>query len=532
MKNLFKNTKELIKFILKIEKIRIPIYILSIVGFLVALLPIFDNILKTSNDMNVLIETMRNPAMVSLVGPVYVTDAYTTGSMYANYMTIFTAIMFAIWNILFVNNHTRKQEESDKLEMLRSLPIGKLSNIASTLVVAFFVNAIICLLLIAGFYAFAPSGMQIKSIINFSVSTTLVGFLFAVLTGLFAQISSSSTTNNLSFMSLLVFYFIRAIGDVTNESFSLISPLGILSRTKSFIDDYYWPIAILAIVVVSLILLTYSLAKNRDLNSGIINERKGKSKLNPLVNSIGSFTLKILMPQIIIWSIVIFSFSAMYGSVLGDLEGYINSSDMIKQMLKFMPNFSLTEQFVSLLMVIMSMISTIPVLIFTNKIISDEKNALSEEILTKPVSKYKYFASYIIISVIMAFILQILTSLGFWYIGKMFLDEIPNLQTFIISSLNYIPAILVNLGLAILLIGIFPKHHWLSYLYLGYSFFTVYFGRLMDIPEFVEKTSPFGIIPTYPLEDLNYGISAILMGIFVLFTFIGMVSYRKRDLIN
>ena len=66
----------------------------------------------------------------------------------------------------------------------------------------------------------------------------------------------------------------------------------------------------------------------------------------------------------------------MYGSVLGDLEGYINSSDMIMQMLKFMPNFSLTEQFVSLLMVIMSMISTIPVLLFTNKIISDEKKAL------------------------------------------------------------------------------------------------------------------------------------------------------------
>lgn len=222
----------------------------------------------------------------------------------------------------------------------------------------------------------------------------------------------------------------------------------------------------------------------------------------------------------------------MYGSVLGDLEGYINSSDMIMQMLKFMPNFSLTEQFVSLLMVIMSMISTIPVLLFTNKIISDEKKALSEEILTKPVSKYKYFASYIIISIIMAIVLQILTSLDFWYIEKMFVDEIPNLQTFIISSLNSIPAILVNLGIARLLIGIFPKHHWLSYLYLGYSFFTVYFGRLMDIPEFVEKTSPFGIIPTYPLEELNYGISAILMGIFVLFTVIGMVSYRKRDLIN
>lgn len=533
MKELFKNTNELIKFKLKIEKIRIPIYIISMSAFLIVLLPVFENIINTSDDVTALIETMKNPAMISILGPVYESVPYTVGAIYANYMAIMSAAMLCVWNIFFVNSHTRKQEESDKLEMLRALPVGKLANITSTLIIAFIVNFIICLLIVIGFYTLKPEGMELNSIINFSISINLIGLLFACLTALFSEISSSSsTTNILAFLSLFVFYMIRAIGDVTNESISVISPLGLVSKARSFEADNHFPIGILILEICIVVGLAYYFAINRDIKSGLIADKKGKEKLNPFINGIGTFTLKSLGKQIIIWSIVVFTFAGMYGSVLGDLEGYINSSEMIKNLLQFDPNFSLTEQFLSILMIIMSIISTIPILLFTNKIVVDEKKALSEEILTKPVSRYRYIASHIGISVFMTFVLQICVSFGFWYVGKMFLDTLPNLQTFIISSFNYIPAMLVYLWISVLLIGVLPKYYWISYIYLGYSFFAVYFGKLLEMPDFVTKSSPFGIIPAYSLEEMNYLTLAIFTVVFILLTTIGMISYRKRDLIN
>ena len=74
------------------------------------------------------------------------------------------------------------------------------------------------------------------------------------------------------------------------------------------------------------------MAKDRDLNSGKI-KAKGRNRLSSLIKGINSFNFKLQKSQIIIWTLVIIIFSAMYGSILGDLEGYIESSDLIRQML-------------------------------------------------------------------------------------------------------------------------------------------------------------------------------------------------------
>ena len=116
-------------------------------------------------------------------------------------------------------------------------------------------------------------------------------------------------------------------------------------------------------------------------------------------------------------------------------------------------------------------------------------------------------------------------------VGRQFLDEIPSLKVFIISALNYIPAILLTLSFGVLIIGIAPKFYWFSYLYLGYSFFIVYIGRILDLPETLEKLSPFGILPNYPLEDLSIKSIVILVILSVVFILSGIKGYKNRDLL-
>lgn len=227
----FSKTFLLSSFIFRRERIRIVLYIVLISAFIVGMVPIFEEMLRTTPDTSVLVETMKNPAMVSMIGPVFVEDSYTTGSIYANYMSVYVGLMFAAWNILFTTRHTRLDEERGRMEIIKSLPVGDYANISGTITVSFIINLLVCLFLIVGFKALSPD-MELKSIVNFSISTTVFGFLFTGITLIFAQISTSSTlTNSLSFLSLFAFYILRAVGDVSYEFLSLISPLGLMTRT-------------------------------------------------------------------------------------------------------------------------------------------------------------------------------------------------------------------------------------------------------------------------------------------------------------
>lgn len=533
MKAKFTNTRTMVGFILKHDRISLSIYTVVIALFMIFLVPIFSDILNTSSNHEALVSTMRNPAMVAMVGPVYVDSTYTLGSIYANYMTVFTGLIFAAWNILFVTRHTRKEEEQGSLELVQSLTVGKVANLTATLVIAFAVNTLICLAMTIGFPLISNGEMDLLASFNFSLATTLFGFLFALVAAFFAQLATTSRmTNSLSFLLLMVTYLLRAAGDLSNEALSLISPLGLITRTKSFITNDWRPIAIIALEALVLILVAYRLAIGRDLQAGILREGKGRTTISPLVRGIKSFTFHLQKYQFLLWALVVFSFSGMYGSIFGDLEGFIESSDLIKGMLAVEGAGSLTDQFIAMLMVVMSMITTIPVLYFVNRILGEEKKGHAENILTKPVSRYTYFASFIGLAILAAVIYQVLVALGFWTVGRMTLETISPLSTFLVAALNYVPAILVMVGVATVLVAYLPNKAWLSYLYLGYAVLVIYLGRLLKFPEALEKFTPFGYVSNYPLEEVNVVNLVGLVVVGMALIFIGLKGYRERDLAN
>ena len=534
MKQKFRHTRSYAGLILRKERLPLLLMILGLASFLVGLVPVLDELLKSSSNQAFLLETMKNPAMISLVGPVFVDSTYTTGSLYANYMTVFTGIMLAIANILFVNRHTRVEEEEGRLELMRSLAVGELANISAVILVSLILNLALGVLLIVGFSLISSlfsTGMDLIAILCFSLTCSVFGFLMAVITAFFAQLSSSARiSSTLSFLSLLTFYLLRAIGDLSLDFFSLLSPLGMITKTESFVNNYFWPPVILLVEAALLILFTYRLAESRDLNDGLIRERAGRDHLSPWIQNVFGFTFQLHRSMILIWALVIFLFSAMYGAVLGDLEGYVQSSEMIQMMVNMDSDISLTNQFISLLIVIISIITTIPVISFAKRILSEEKKAYSDHLLAGPVSRSNYLASFFLVSLVGLALFQALIALGFWSVGKNYLQDIPDLSTFLFSTFNYLPAILVFLSMTLLVIGLCPKYHWLPYLYLAYSFVIIYLGKLLDLPKIMSKLTPFGLTPQYPGEKPDLLISLALVTISLIMAYLGFSGYKRREI--
>lgn len=215
-----------------------------------------------------------------------------------------------------------------------------------------------------------------------------------------------------------------------------------------------------------------------------------------------------------------FILGASYGSVMGDLETYIENLDLMQAILPAGEGFTLTEQFIPMLMSVISMVSAIPVLLMLLRLAAEERHNRTEPLLARAVSRSRLMGSYLAISVIVSPLLQLLAVM----------EEPLPLGMLLNAAMVYLPAMWVMIGPAILLIGILPQGTGLTWLYLGYSFFVVYLGSILQVPEWMATLSPFGHIPQLPVEDVDFVRLSVLTLIAMALTVIGFRGYRTRDI--
>src|SRR5699024_11809076 len=166
-KSLYQHTGKLTSFILRRDRIRIPIWFIAIIGFVIAVAYVFENAYGEHGEREAMAETMKNPAMIAMVGKGYGIDDYTLGAMMAHQMLLFTAIAVAIMSILFVVRHTRADEEAGRIELIRSFPTGRLANLSATIIVAFGMNILLVILLCGSFLVLYIESMVLVYIFIF-----------------------------------------------------------------------------------------------------------------------------------------------------------------------------------------------------------------------------------------------------------------------------------------------------------------------------------------------------------------------------
>lgn len=225
-----------------------------------------------------------------------------------------------------------------------------------------------------------------------------------------------------------------------------------------------------------------------------------------------------------------FILGASYGSVMGDLETYIENLDLMQAILPAGEGFTLTEQFIPMLMSVISMVSAIPVLLMLLRLAAEERHNRTEPLLARAVSRSRLMGSYLAISVIVSPLLQLLAATGMWSAAAAVMEEPLPLGMLLNAAMVYLPAMWVMIGPAILLIGILPQGTGLTWLYLGYSFFVVYLGSILQVPEWMATLSPFGHIPQLPVEDVDFVRLSVLTLIAMALTVIGFRGYRTRDI--
>lgn len=533
MRRNFDNTGLLVRFFLRRERVMSTVWIVLLVAFSAGLAPLLGNMFDAPARA-ALVNTVNNPAMIAMLGPIYGMDNYNAGAMYGNMMLQWVMITVAIMNILLVVRHTRGDEESGRAEMIRSLPTGRLATLNATMLLAFIVNVLLAILTGLFIAVCRVEGMSFHGAILYGTQLGVIGLFFAALTAIFSQLSSSSRgATGLSFGALAIIYLLRAAGDMGTEVLSYISPMGLIQRAQVFVKNIWWPVFAVLALTLLLVLIAYALNRVRDIDQGFLSAKPGKKEASAYLHSPYGLVFRLLRTNLIIWVAGMFLVGAAYASILGTIDEFVASSEFYSMVIGLNPNFTVAQMFVSMVTSIMTMIGIVPSLMTMLKLRSEEQCGRTEHILSHPVSRLTYMAGYAIMAFITSVLMQCAIALGIYFVASATLQD-PGALTLgylLNATCVYLPAVWIMLGITILLIGLLPRISGMIWGYFAFTCFVTFIGRIPDIlPDWITKLTPLGYIPNLPADSIHYPTLIIMTLISILLTGIGFIFYRKRDL--
>ncbi|MCL2098865.1 MAG: hypothetical protein FWH24_00320 [Oscillospiraceae bacterium] len=560
MKGNFENTLLLVKFIMRRERIISAVWILFLALAVIGLVPGMKAAID-ENSLDSLLPMLEMPAMVSMIGPAYASAYGTFGAFYTTMMMLFTALTVGLMNIFLVVRYTRADEERGRYEVVRSLPVGRLANLNAAMLSALIVNVLLFLIIGFGMFVFGDETMSFNGSMLWGASLAATGLVFAAVTALSAQLSSSSRgAAGYSFAALFVFYLLRAPGDMNPELefLSLVSPLGLVLRTQAYMDNYWLPVFFMLAIALIISAIAYRLNYSRDIDRGLIPSRAGRAYGSVLMRSPLGLAFRLLKVSLIVWTAGMFVLAASYASILGEVDDFIAENEMYQQlilgpagidfetmqslpseqkaaMMKEMVShagFTMAELFSAMVNSMMGMVTLVPLLIFVLKVKSEEKDIRAELLLAAPVCRKKYMAGYAFIAFGFAIVVQIVLALGMYSVAVSILPDPSELSLMYLlrANLVYVPAQWVIVGAAVLLVGFIPRAAGAIWGYFAYTFFIIFIGRIGIFPEWLSKLTPMGYVPQLPMDEISFPVMAALTAIAAGMTAAGLFFYNRRDI--
>lgn len=535
MKEKFTRWGALFKLYLKRDWKKIIIWVFGLGLFSGGFVPAFQEIGKGQGLIG-MFETLKNPAMISMVGPTPVASAadYTLGAMYAHEMLLFCGLFAMIMAALHVVSHTRKEEDHGLTELVRSFQVGRQANSFAVITEIVLINVLLALFIFGIMISFGVDTITTGGSLLFGISVGMAGILGGVIALVMAQImptSSGATGSSLGMIGLL--YILRAGTDVSNVDFSMFNPMGWTYLTYPFTRNNWGPLLLVIIFSIIVLIIAFALEGGRDMGAGYLPVREGRESAKKSLLSIPGLFIKINKGVIISWFIGFVIMGAAYGSIYGDMQTFLSSNDMMKQMFS-MAGVTLEESFTgTIMMVMIGLVAILPIAI-VNKLYSEEVRLhLSQLYATKVTRGQLYWVSVIL--AVVAGVLGILLAsvgLGSTAISAMGDSSTMNLETFIAAGYNFLPSVLFFIGLAAFVLGWYPKLGKAIYAYLGYSFALNYFGGILDLPEWFSKTAVQSWIPRMPIDPFDGVIFITMTAISIVLMVLGYIGYHRRDMVE
>ena len=473
---------------------------------------------------------LDNPSAVMMTGPRFATDHYTFWAMVANELLLYLLVPAAIMSILLTARLTRGEEESGRLELIRSLPTGRLAPSLSALAIVALANIVLGAAVGAGMLI---GGGEIAGSLALGVGTALTGLVFAAVTAVLAQLTEHSGTASGGALGVLALAFlVRGVGDVIDRQGSWLSwtsPIAWAQQTRAFVDLRWWPLLVSAGAVVVLLLVAGALSHRRDLGAGLRPAAAGREAASAALLAPGGLARRLVSGSQIAWGIGLFLFALAFGSLASSLTDFAENLPDLAGMAPIRLD-DLTGSFSAF---VLMMLAIGPIALAVSGVLrlrSEEVSGSLAGVLIAGTSRTRlalqWFGMVLLGTLLMQVLLGLGVGIGVWsatgdteWIGDMTL-----------AALAYVPSITLYAAIALALYGLGARAAGLAWLLVVYTALVTFLGQMLGLPDWAMDLSPLQHVTLVPSEDLE-AMPLVVMGVAaVALLAVGLLALRRRDL--
>lgn len=524
-------TGRLLRFYLRLDRVRIAAWTLSVALVTVGSVASLDATYTTPEALQARARLMSNPSAIMMSGPAFGLENYTFGAMVANELSLWLFLATAIMSILLTVRHTRAEEESGRLEIIRALPVGRFAPATAAVLTVAIAN----LLVGAGVAAaLVGTGMAPASSLALALGCVLTGLVFAAVAAVTAQLTEHARgATGMAMAALAVAFLVRGVGDVIDNQgswLSWFSPFAWAQQTRLYVDLRWWPLAVSAVVTVVLLAVAVSLAQRRDLGAGLRRPGPGPATARPGLLSPAGLARRLLRGSFLAWGVGAFLFAVAFGSLAASLEDTIEEIPQLGDWIAI----DLSDLTTSFAAAILSFLVVAPLVFVVTGVLrlrAEEEAGRAETMLVTGSPRAGLLGGWLAVVAVETVAMTLLVGAGVGTGVWAGTGDASWLGELTVAALVYLPATLLVGSLAVALYGLVPRAAGLTWVLVVWIVIVLYLGGLLGLPDWAMNLSPVTHTPMLPGEDVT-GLPLVVMGAgATALVAAGFVGFARRDVV-
>lgn len=462
----------------------------------------------------------------------------------------FLGLLAGLMSTFLAVRHTRADEESGRAELVGSTRSGRIAPLLATALEGVILNVGIGVLVggVALLYGAEPVGAMLYGAALASVGIAYLGVGLAS-----AQLMRTSRgANGLAAAIVTLGYVLRGLGDATGtvqpdglsmESgwWSWLSPIGWGQKVAPYTHQNAWPLLLCLATGVVLFAVSAVLQSVRDLDSSVIPERRGRLYAPRTLSDPVGLTWRLLRNPVIGWVIGGAFFGVFVGTVGQSVADLVKTPDgqaVADTIGRYLASLSgsdaegaMIDLFTTALFAFIGALAAISGVQAIIRARQDEAGGTAEAVLSTPVSRIRWFGSYLLIGAI-----SVVAVLGFAvlgaFVGLIGAPDAAERRSIVVEAgLAQLPAGLVVVAVAALVFALLPT------LTIGLAWAVVVaailfgqLGGLFGFPDWLRDASPFSHTPDVTANEPDWAAAWIMVGIAVVVATAATALVRRRDL--
>ncbi|WP_299518164.1 hypothetical protein [uncultured Serinicoccus sp.] len=459
----------------------------------------------------------------------------TLGGVLANEFGFVLSFAVPVMAIALTTRHTRREEETGRLELLLAARIGRDAPLAAAVLL------ISTAMVVTGAgvgAAMVPFGTDPAGALRYGLAVAGLGLVFVGVTAAAAQVvEHARAVWGIGLALTLVSFLLRGVGALREGALVWVSPHGWVDEVRAFGEDArWWPLALPVVLWAGLVALAVVLRGRRDVGGGLLRPRRAPPRASAALQTSLGLAWRQQRTVVAGWALGAAALMAVFGSLAQEIVDAVLDNPELGGFLGAGPEAEgraadlVLAPMMSTFLVMLALLMSAYVLVAVGSWRREEGSGRLEVALSAPRSRSGWLGPRLLVVALGALVVGGVGALALGAGAAASLEDDAWLGEVIGAGAAQLPAVLVFLGLGAALFGWLPRVQALGWAAFAVAAVLAYLGPGLGLPPWLLDLTPFLAVGQDVVgQGPQPAALAVLTVLGLVLLAAGFVGLRRRD---